>query len=338
MAQKPAQEGDEQPDIQLARTLSPEARKRESKKHDQSRFARHIGPDTRFFQIVKRVIIGTWNDGFIHAGNLAYMSLLAMFPFLIIGAAAVSAIGEPGEKAAMIHAAVAPLPQAVRDVLEPVALSVVEARTGSLLWVGGLIGLWTTSSLVETIRDLLRRAYGTPHTVAAWKSRLFSTAFIMLLVFLLMFSLIAQVIIGALQEAIYAWLPSLPAALAGLSISRLVAGVGLSIVIYLLFLFLTPAPYRGRQYPKWPGALFVTFWWMSVSLALPPILRRFFTYDLTYGSLAGIMMTLFFFWLIGIGIEIGAELNAALAEPEDRDDTAADTCNTVQETIEEATQ
>ena len=43
------------------------------------------------------------------------------------------------------------------------------------------------------------------------------------------------------------------------------------------------------------------------------VLRQFFTYDLTYGSLAGSMVTLLFFWLVGLGLVIGAELNAALA-------------------------
>ena len=38
------------------------------------------------------------------------------------------------------------------------------------------------------------------------------------------------------------------------------------------------------------------------------------SYDATYGSLAGVMVVLFFFYLIGLGVVIGAELNAALAE------------------------
>ena len=59
-----------------------------------------------------------------------------------------------------------------------------------------------------------------------------------------------------------------------------------------------------------------------VTGALPPLLRSIFTYNLTYGSLAGIMVTLFFFWLVGLGIVIGAELNAALAKV--REDHMAD--------------
>jgi membrane protein len=37
-------------------------------------------------------------------------------------------------------------------------------------------------------------------------------------------------------------------------------------------------------------------------------------YDRTYGSLAGVIIALFFFWLVGFGLVIGAHLNAALAE------------------------
>jgi membrane protein len=37
---------------------------------------------------------------------------------------------------------------------------VLTARTGPLLWFGAIVGLWTAASFIETIRDILRRAYG----------------------------------------------------------------------------------------------------------------------------------------------------------------------------------
>ena len=37
-------------------------------------------------------------------------------------------------------------------------------------------------------------------------------------------------------------------------------------------------------------------------------------YNLTYGSLAGVMIALIFFFVVGLGVVMGAELNAALAE------------------------
>ena len=280
-----------------------------------------MGPGTRFFEVFKRVMVGTYNDGFIHAGNLAYMSVLALFPFFITGAAIFSFFGETSDRAAAVYAILSALPPVVGNVIEPVAQSVVEARSGWLLWVGGLFGLWTVGSLIETIRDILRRAYGTAATRAFWQYRLFSTGIVVMAVLLLMLSLFAQVMIGTAQQVISAYFPELTDALGELAWSRIIPAFGLFGSLYMLFYTLTPALYRAKRYPKWPGAFLVTLWWVAVTVLLPRVLRTVFSYDLTYGSLAGIMIALFFFWLVGLGMVAGAELNAALAEtPEEEED------------------
>ena len=304
-------------------SLSPEQRRREARDL-RGRIELQVGPGTRAWEVAKRTLVGTYNDGFIHAGNLAYLSMLAIFPFFILGAAVFSAFGEEAERAATINAVLYALPPMVGNVIEPVARDAIEARSGWLLWVGGLVGLWTVGSLIETIRDLLRRAYGTEPTQAFWLYRLASTAMIIGAVILLLFSLIAQVTIGAAQQVIDAYFPPLSDVLDQLSLARFVPGFGLFGSIYALFYILTPSPYRKKRYPKWPGALAVTLWWVGVTVALPQVLRSFFSYNLTYGSLAGIIITLLFFWLVGLGVVIGAQLNAALAEtPEEEEGRGA---------------
>lgn len=302
--------------------LSPEARRKGALRVRaglQAQVRDEIGPGSRFFEVLKRVWIGSYNDGFIHAGNLAYMSILSLFPFFITGAAIFSAIGEESDRAAMIDAVLLALPPVVANVIEPVARDVVNARTGWLLWVGGAVGLWTVGSLIETIRDILRRAYGTQATLAFWRYRLLSTGVIVGAVVLLLVSLVAQVLIGTAQEVIDAYMPRLADLIDSLALSRVVPALGLFLSLYLLFYSLTPGIYRKRQYPKWPGALFTAAWWVAVTVALPSVLRSFFAYDQTYGSLAGIMIALFFFYLVGLGMVVGAELNAALAEsPEEQ--------------------
>ena len=311
------------PEEREVHTLSPEERRKEAIEEKlglRGHVAHHVGPGTRFFEVGKRVLIGAYNDGFIHAGNLAYMAMLAIFPFFILGAAIFSFVGEEGERAATINAVLFALPPIVANVIEPVARDVIESRSGWLLWAGALIALWTVSSLIETIRDILRRAYGTAATQAFWKYRLLSAGVIVAAVVLLMLSLIAQVVIGAAQEVIDAYLPWLSHLVGQLQISRLIPAFGLFGSLYLLFLTLAPKTYRHRRYPKWPGALATTVWWVAVTVALPPAIRSFFSYDATYGSLAGMMIALFFFYLVGLGMVIGAELNAALAEtPEEEE-------------------
>ena len=301
------------PETRQIHSLTPEDRRREAQELKGPAIGnRHR--HARSYEVVRRVVVGTFNDGFLYAGNLAYMSMLAIFPFFITGAAIFAALGEGSERAASINAILLAMPPVVAEVIEPVARSVIDSRQGWLLWVGGIVGLWTVGSLIETIRDLLRRAYGTEPTQAFWLYRLASTAMIIGAVILLLFSLIAQVTIGAAQQVIAAYFPPLSDVLDQLSLARFVPGFGLFGSIYALFYILTPSPYRKKRYPKWPGAVATTLWWVGVTVALPQVLRSFFAYNLTYGSLAGIIITLLFFWLVGLGLVIGAQLNAALAE------------------------
>lgn len=314
------------------RSLTPEAR-RERALQRQARFREGglpsekqglvgrakdiVGPGTRAFEVIKRTVVGTWQDGFIHAGNLAYLSLFAIIPFFILGAALVEVFGGSDLAASMIGAVMTGLPPSAAEVLDPVARESVDARSGWLLWLGAAVALWTVSSLIETIREILRRAYGTKAIYSFLRYRLFSAGVILGAVVLLLVSLFAQVAIGTAQQVIIANFPQLSDAIDMLRLSRILPVLGVVGSLYLLFYTLTPKEYRSRQYPKWPGAVLTAGWWLGVTVALPPILRSFFTYDLTYGSMAGIIIALFFFWLVGLGLVIGAELNAALAEPGD---------------------
>ncbi|OBX20104.1 ribonuclease BN [Erythrobacter sp. QSSC1-22B] len=274
--------------------------------------------------MMKRTAIGTFNDGFIHAGNLAYLAIFSIFPFFILGAALFSLVGEESDRAASINAVLVALPPVVGNVIEPVARDVISARSGWLLWAGALVALWTVGSLVETIRDILRRAYGTQLMHAFWKYRLLSAGVIVGAVVLLMLSLIAQFLIGAAQEVIEAYFPQLVDRVNDLRLTRIIPALGLFASLYLIFYTLTPSQYRASRYPKWPGVLLTTVWWILVAILMPIVLRSFFTYNLTYGSLAGIMVALFFFWLVGLGVVLGAELNAALAETPEEESSAID--------------
>ncbi len=274
----------------------------------------------RIFTVAARVWNGAYNDGFIHAGNLAYMALISLFPFFITAAAILSLLGEQEQQMATLNAVLSTVPSDVAAVIRPVAEDVITARSGWVLWLGGLVGLWTVGSLIETIRDILRRAYGTRFEKPFWRYRAGSFGMVIGAVFLLLISFALQLVLAGIEDVIDSFLPQFDNWVEMLSLSRFLPAVGLFASLWLVFVTLTPSGYRGRRYPKWPGALLVTGWWIAVTTWLPAVLRQFFTYDLTYGSLAGVMVALFFFWLIGLGVVVGAELNAALAEsPEERD-------------------
>jgi membrane protein len=196
---------------------------------------------------------------------------------------------------------------------EPIQ-EVLTVRTGTLLWLGAIVGLWTATSFVETIRDILRRAYGVKYCAPFWEYRLGSILLILGAVLLLMIAFSASATLTLLHHLIVEWFPLAQNIGQLLGLYRFVPGATLFFTFYALFFALTPARYRKRDCRKWPGALFITLWWLGTVELLAPVLDLFGGYTRTYGSLAGVMIALIFFFVVGFGVVIGAELNAALAE------------------------
>jgi membrane protein len=265
-------------------------------------------------EVIKRVAIGVYNDGFIHAGNLAYLSIVALFPFFIVAAAAAHLVGQSQDAVLTVSNVLRRLPPDVAATLREPVNEVLTARTGNLLWIGALVGLWTATSYVETIRDILRRCYGVKYCAPFWEYRLGSILLILGAVMLLMISFAASAALTLVRSAIEQWFPFASDLGNTLGLYRLVPAATLFVTFYLLFFALTPARYRKHGCRKWPGALFITLWWLATVEILPSALGMLGGYSLTYGSLAGVMIALIFFFIVGLGVVIGAELNAALAE------------------------
>lgn len=292
---------------------SPEARR-------QRPFDRHLDqmrPGGRIYIVVKRAAIGVYGDGFIHAGNIAYLALLTLFPFFIVMAALAQLFGRQPDVLHALSGFLNTLPDSVAGLIAQPIRDVLMARSGTLLWLGALVGLWSTASFVETIRDILHRAYGTRPSRGFWQYRLGSIAIIIGSVVLAMAAFSALVTLTAFEQLVWRLLPFSKMALPIVSLSRLAPLLMLFGALYVLFATLTPMKYRFAPCPKWPGALFTAIWWILVTMALPVAVAAFGGYGRTYGSLAGVIVTLLFFWLVGLGLVFGAHLNAALAESPD---------------------
>ncbi len=295
---------------------SPEARRKRFAKA-RARFGhqvQRVKPGTYPFEVAKRVAVGVYNDGFIHAGNLAYLALLTIFPFVIVAAAVARLLGQQStEGMDAVVGLLQTMPPDVAEVLAKPISDVLQARSGGLLWLGALVGLWTTGSFIETIRDILRRAYGVTFTRPFWEYRLRSLGIIIASVILALVAFSVSILLSGVQQFVITVLPGGDDLVSLFTLLRILPGLVLFGSLYLLFYTLTPSRYR-KKCRKWPGPAFVAVWWLSTTALLPRVLSTLGSYDLTYGSLAGVMITLIFFFIIGLGVVIGAELNAALAE------------------------
>jgi membrane protein len=295
--------------------LSPEARAQHPETHAESEaeWFHHLDPFHQAKEVVRRVVVGVYSEGFVHAGNFAYLSLVALFAFCIVAAAIAGSFGQTQSGLALIDAFFETVPASAKSALQGPVEAAMTARSGPLLWFSAAVSLWTTTSLIETIRDVLHRAYGTQPERWFWQYRLGSFVVIVGAVVLAMAAFSAQVLVVTIEDLVYRFIPAAESAADYFAWGRIIPFAILFLAIYTVYRGLTPRRYRPRQFPKWPGAVLVSLWWLGCTMVLPWFVSSMSNYDLTYGSLAGVMVALIFFYLIGLGMVTGAQLNAALA-------------------------
>jgi membrane protein len=295
---------------------SPAARLQHPGAHpQQSGWRGLVGPGSQAFEVGRRMLSGIYAEGFIHAGNLAYLTLLTLFPFFIVTTAVAELFGQSEQNLRAMRIILEALPPSVALLVQATALDVIAARAGSLLWLGAAVGLWTVTSFIETIREILRRAYGADYGRPFWQYRLAGIAVVVMAVTLIMFAFSAQVLITALEEVVVRFVPAFRAVFFA-EVNRFWPTLMMFTGLFTLFWSLAPSAYRGPGFPVWPGAVLTTLWWYLAVTWLPRVIGQFGGYALTYGGLAGVMVALLFFWLVGYGLVIGAHLNAALANPD----------------------
>src|SRR4051794_12767363 len=231
-----------------------------------------LKPKVTVWEVVKRVAVGVYADGFIHAGNLAYLAIVAIFPFFIVAAAVAHLLGQSQDAMLTVTNVLRRLPPDVANTLREPINEVLTVRTGTLLWLGRIVGLWTATSFVETIRDILRRAYGVKFCSPFWEYRLGSIFLILGAVLLLMLAFALSAAMTIAHHFIAEWFPLAQNVGHTLGLYRFVPGVTLFCTFYGLFFALTPSRYRRPRCRKWPGALFVTGWWLGTVELIAPVL------------------------------------------------------------------
>jgi membrane protein len=266
-----------------------------------------------WIDIVVRIWRGFFeDDGFIFAGYLAYLSLLALFPFLLLLISVAAAFGESDEGVRAVGAFLQALPPNVASVLrgpiEQVVAGRVNFSAGSLLTLGIGIAIWTAASFIETVRVILHRAYDHSSGRAIWQNRLQSFAIVIGSALLVLIGMSASLALAAAKRLLLEHLPGAHGAIEAIAVLRFaVTPVILFGALYGLFAALSP-----RKSIRWPGALLTVLVWLAAAEGLPRAIAVYGSYDVTYGSLAGLMVTLLFFYLVGLGFVLGAQLNAAM--------------------------
>jgi membrane protein len=245
------------------------------------------------------------------AAQLAYYFFLALFPAVLFVFALASFFPLTNFTDDIVRTLRPIAPRDVLAFLEEQLRSLSNADSGGILTIGFVGALWSSSAAVVAIVDSLNRAYDIEEGRPWWKVRLTAIGLTIGLAVLVLSSFTLIVIGPTIAEHLASALGFGPVFEWTWKILQWpLAFFLVSTAVGLVYYF---APDAEQDW-AWitPGALIGTLLWVLVSLAFKFYVANFADYNATYGAVGGVIVLLLWFYISGLAILMGAELNAEI--------------------------
>jgi membrane protein len=268
-----------------------------------------------FRQLSRRVWRGINDDDVLgRAGQIAYGFVFAVFPLFMFLLAILGIVAGPHSSIQqhLVLESTDAMPPAAAQVVQNVIRETTRASGGGKLSFGLILTLLAATSAMTNVMDTLNSAYNVREGRSILRFRAIAVGLTVA---------IGILIVVALTIVLY-----------GNGIANSVGNlVGLSAVttwiwkvaqwpvavFFLLFAFAL-IYYLGPdvEFPAWhwisPGSVTGVFLWAVVSFGLRVYLHFFNSYSKTYGSLGAVMILLLWFYVTGVAILVGGEVNAEI--------------------------
>jgi len=201
-------------------------------------------------------------------------------------------------------------PQVVDQLIAPLVNQVLRQGRADVLSVSFVLALWAGSSATATFVNTITIAYGMRELRGAVHSRLLALA-------IYLGSIVLGVIILPALVLGPTVLPKLFPERARDTADQVIAQAYWPVVVLLLLLGLTSlyhlAPPRRLPWRRGvPGAVLAMVIFLAGSTALRFYIAFIVAHNHAYGTLAAPIAALLFFYLLALGVLLGAELNAEI--------------------------
>lgn len=253
------------------------------------------------------------NDGLELSGYLTFLTLLGLFPFLVILVAGAGFIGQGEAGAQFITLLITHLPAEVVQAVKPRIEEIISGPPQGLLTVAILGALWTSSSMVEGLRTVLNRAYKVSDPPIYIVRRLISMlqviVFVVVIIVVMAVLLLTPLAFGMLEAKTGMRIP--------LEIQQFFSedfiylGGGLILAGVASLYYWLPNIKQSLVHVV-PGAALVVVLWVAGAGIVTYYLDHVGTVNIIYGSLSGFIATLVFFYVMNLIFIYGAECNYQL--------------------------
>ena len=244
------------------------------------------------------------------SAQCSYFLFLSLFPFVIFLFSLLSFTSIPQTQ--LMNLVFSFFPTDVAIVTRTIIENILSTRNATLLTVGALMTIWSSSSGINAVRKGLYKAYRKVETRPIWQVivvNLVSTIGLALILFITIIFLVSGEVIGNQLLKLISISNTFEV---GWTLIRLfVPLITMATVFSILYLLI---PFRKVKFIEiLPGVIFTICAWLTISLLFSYFVNNFTNYANIYGSISGIIILLVWLNLSCLFLLLGGEINAAVA-------------------------
>jgi membrane protein len=254
------------------------------------------------------------------AAGVAFFALLALVPTLVAFVSIYGLVADPADVNRHVNDVLAAAPADVREMIQAQLESAVE-RSGTAAGISAVVALavalWSASAGTKHLIGAINTAYNEPESRGFLKLRGLALGLT-----------VGAILFVTVAFALIAVVPALLEDTALGDASRITVMVLRWPAIAIGLLAALAIAYRlapDRDDPRWrwttPGAIVAMVLWVAGSGLFSLYAGNFGSYDETYGSLAGVVVTMLWLFLSAFVVILGAEINSELERQTARDTT-----------------
>lgn len=251
------------------------------------------------------------------AAELGYYFLFALFPMLL---SASSILGIVAKKASTVYVGLLNylsivVPHAAFQMVIDTFNQTAAAATGGKFVLGLALSLWSASVGFAAIQDTANIVYKVRETRPYWKAKLQAIGVTVLLIAVITLALFTMLGADYLVRRIRDFNHNRVLATTEVALIHVAAWITVLALLMLLFaLVYYFAPDVKNKVWHWltPGAAIGIVGWLVASMGLRIYLHFSPSYTAAYGSLGGVIILLTWFYITGLMILAGAEINSEI--------------------------
>ena len=254
---------------------------------------------------------------FGHAAELGFYFLFALFPTLLCASSVLGLVARSAfhfyDQLLNYLAVVIPT-TALGTVLQTFNETTAAATSGKITF-GLIAAIWSASVGISAIQDSLNAVYNIEDSRSYFVARLEAIGLTMVLIVVVTLGLASLLLGDYFSNLADHHIPEIllrQMAISAMHIASWTISSALLALTFAVLYYWAPDIKKRRWHWLTPGGAIGILGWLLASMGFRVYLHFFNTYSVTYGSLGAVIILLMWFYITGLMLLLGAEINSEI--------------------------